>query len=421
MRELESHLPAPLALFERHARALALGSAALLAVLIVLHPYTMPMRYPLFNLVDLQTYRDGGRAILAGEPLYDSTSGIYHLNFVYTPFAALAFVPLAWFPAWLTDALAPYAQLAVLVWIVWMGLRSLGHPDTGALRRATLGITSVLLWLEPVFQTICLGQINLVLLLLLVWDTCAPRPARSLRWQGIAVGVAAGIKLTPGIFIVYLAATRRLRAAALACAAFAGTAVLGFLAAPHDSWTWWGGTFARGTRIGEYAICVNQSWSGLVARLLHAEHLLQWTWVLGAAAIASLGLWMAVMAHRDGHTLLGATLCGMTGTMVSPFSWSHHWVWFAPLALVALHHARAFSARARTLAVAAFAVCLLAWPVGFVTGRHEPDMFGLFAIAPWHGLDVVYHNVFILVYAAVAVAAIRFLRRTDVGLVECRT
>ncbi|WP_394834854.1 glycosyltransferase 87 family protein [Pendulispora rubella] len=394
-------LPPSLAWFARHGWGLAVGGTVLLATLIALHPYTMPMRYPLLDMVDLRTYRDGGQAILSGTPLYTLASGGYKLAFVYTPFAALVFVPLAWVPWWLVDLLAPMAQLLLFAWTIWVALRALGHLDGRQLRYATLGLAAVFLFLEPVLLTLCFGQINIALMALILWDLGIARTPRWQRWQGAAVGIAAGIKLTPGIFIIYLLCTRRPRAAVVATLALAGTVALGFLVAPADSLQWWTGTFAHASRIGEYGTCVNQSLSGLVTRLTHESRPAQLPWLLLCLATAGVGLTTAAAVHRAGHTLLGITLCGLTGTMVSPFSWTHHWVWLVPLAIVALHHAEEFPRTTRRALFGAFAVCTLAWPIGFVTGRHMPDMFGLFAIGSWHGLELVYHNTFILLYAVV--------------------
>ena len=55
-------------------------------------------------------------------------------------------------------------------------------------------------------------------MLLVVADLALPD---RVRWKGIGVGVATACKLVPGIFVVYLVLTRRFRAAAVACGAFA--------------------------------------------------------------------------------------------------------------------------------------------------------------------------------------------------------
>ncbi len=73
-----------------------------------------------------------------------------------------------------------------------------------------LAATALGLWLEPVFQTFVFGQVNLALTCLVLWDLSRPDGA---RLKGFAIGIAAGIKLTPAIFAVYLLVTGRVKAA----------------------------------------------------------------------------------------------------------------------------------------------------------------------------------------------------------------
>src|SRR5439155_13505639 len=121
-------------------------------------------------------------------------------------------------------------------------------------------IAAVAMWLEPVDMTLHFGQINLLLLALVLADLALPR-----RWQGIGVGLAAAIKLTPLIFIGYLLLTRRLRAALVATGTFAATVALGFALLPGGSVAFWGGRFAQPGDGPERL--VNQSLNGLILRL----------------------------------------------------------------------------------------------------------------------------------------------------------
>lgn len=86
--------------------------------------------------------------------------------------------------------------------------------------------------LEPMYHTLFLGQINLILLALILVDLCraaAGRPA------GIGIGVAAAIKLTPLIFIPLLFLSRRVRDGLAATAAFLACGLVGYFVAPGDS------------------------------------------------------------------------------------------------------------------------------------------------------------------------------------------
>ena len=102
---------------------------------------------------------------------------------------------------------------------------------------ATLGVSALALLTEPVQQTLALGQVNLLLMLLVVADLLTPDALRGRTrwWHGIGIGLAAGVKLTPLIFIPYLLLVRRYRQAATAAGVFAATVALGYAVLPRDS------------------------------------------------------------------------------------------------------------------------------------------------------------------------------------------
>ena len=102
------------------------------------------------------------------------------------------------------------ANVVVLVAIVAQCWRMLGYRITPYLLCISALLGVMCMFLEPVRTTLYFGQINLVLMLLVLWDTA--RGERS-RLKGIGVGIAAGIKLTPAYFILYYLAARQWRAA----------------------------------------------------------------------------------------------------------------------------------------------------------------------------------------------------------------
>src|SRR6266704_1290834 len=77
----------------------------------------------------------------------------------------------------------------------------------------------------PVTYTLHLGEVNLILAALIGTDLLRRAGA---WWQGIGTGLAAGVKLTPLIFVAYLLLTGRVRAAVTAAATFAVTVAAGF-------------------------------------------------------------------------------------------------------------------------------------------------------------------------------------------------
>ena len=163
---------------------------------------------------------------------------------------------------------------------------------------------------------------------LVTWDLCQPDGR---RLKGAATGLAAGIKLVPLLFILYLLLTRRFRQAAVAAAAFAVTVVIGWAAFPPASVTWWlGGDFLQAGRTGFVGGQPNQSLRGALTRLAGSVNGAQAAWLAAAAVVALAGLAAAVLLRRRGHAFAGLMACALTALLVSPISWDHHWVWVAP-------------------------------------------------------------------------------------------
>ena len=74
--------------------------------------------------------------------------------------------------------------------------------------------------LDPVWETLFLGQINLILLALILTDVWLVSRGSSRLAVGVGVGIAAAIKLTPAIFIVFFLLAGRTRAAFVAAGTF---------------------------------------------------------------------------------------------------------------------------------------------------------------------------------------------------------
>lgn len=370
-----------------------------LAVAIGLHLVAIAIwTWALTQLLDLGVYRSGGAAILAGSPLYDHAL-FEKLNFTYPPFAALVFTPFALIPFWLLKLLFSVVNVLALALTIRLSLRKLGH--SGSVPAVVL-LTGILFWLEPVRSTIVVGQVNLLLMLLLVWDLTRQDDA---RWKGLGVGFAAGVKLIPGLFIVYLLITRRFRAAGCAAGAFAGTVALGFAVAPGSSARYWHDTFLTTARIGKVAEAGNQSLAGVLARLAAPAQHSPYLWLALSAVAGTLGLAAAWLAHRRGCELLGVTICGLTSCVVSPFTWNHHWVWFVPCVLLLAHLGRLWLAGLLVLLT-------LDWPVALVTtpDRNTPST-GLIMANAADPLALLTRNLYPLLAAALIVLAVRHLLR----------
>lgn len=299
---------------------------------------TMDPRTPATGLftggLDLDVYRDGAWRAVAGLPLY--TEPVIHgLLYTYTPFSTLTFIPFGLLPTGIDEHLWLGTNLVLLTAVVLQCWRLLGYRLGHDLVAVSVAIAAGAAFLEPVRTTLFFGQINLVLMLLVLWDVSRGEHSRV---KGIGVGLAAGIKLTPAYFVLYYLALRQWRAAAVAVGTFAATIALGWILLPQDSRHYWTHTFLDSSRIANDGHAANQSVRGTLARLL-GESTPMWPWLLVSTALVVAGTWVIVRLHRGGDTLLGVTVAGLTATTISPFSWSHHWVWLVPLLVYLLHRA----------------------------------------------------------------------------------
>jgi alpha-1,2-mannosyltransferase len=428
-------------------RRTLLAGVAVFAVAIagyVIYAVIHPENFTL-DPVDLAVYRSGGMIVRHVAPLYNSHLkaplydwvgyGKLHLPFTYTPFAALVFAVISFVPWWLTQQLSVAVNMIALLAALWFTLGGLGYRRGPVRLGATLLAAGVALWSEPVLRTMYLGQVNLVLMAVIIWDLCQPDTPKSRWWKGFGTGVAAGIKLVPLIFIPYLLAAGKFRQAAMAAAGFVFTVLLGFVILPADSSKWWfGGLFVQGDRTGFVGWAGNQSLDGLIIRLDGSINGAKPIWVVVAALVAIAGSVVAGLLDRKGYPLPALLTAALTGLLVSPVSWDHHWVWVAPGVLVTGHYAvqawrRGGSQQARRaawglgLSAAAIAVWFAAWPARLFTRVNnlghdslgliwipkntEPYWYDWYGDRPWfpeyrwHGLQIIAGNAYILAGLAV--------------------
>lgn len=306
--------------------------------------------------LDLLVYREEGRAVLEGADLYALRATDVGLPATYPPFAALLFTPLPLLDTTVMHVLSTAVNLLLLVLFVRLALRLIAHRCEGRMSArvrelpVTLGVAALAVWCEPVWTTVRYGQINLLIAVLVLWDMQhlpgTGLRARGRRWAGAGIGLATAIKLTPGLFVVFLlltglvAAARHgtgrdwLRHARGAVVAFLGATGLAAVLLPRDSWQFWTDTVMAANRVGFSENTANQSLRGVLARLLHTPDPGAW-WVVAAALTGAAGLWIAVRAALRGAPAWAALACAATALLVSPVSWSHHWVWCVPMVLLA--------------------------------------------------------------------------------------
>jgi alpha-1,2-mannosyltransferase len=326
--------------------------------------------------IDLEVYRFGVQAWLAGGELYGplpETSGHIVLPFIYPPFAALLMVPLAvapWVVAWVALLGLSTLSLGITLYVFARRL----WPAGG--RRGALSVASIALplalavepgravdfdhpvegrpafGLEPVLQTVEFGQINLVLMALVALDCLVERP----KWpRGVLIGIAAAIKLTPAAFVLFFLLRRDYRAAATAAVSGAAATAIGFVVSPGQSWTFWSDP-AGG--VSGSPFFSNQTFEAILVRAGVEGTPRTAAWLLLSVGLLAL----AVPAIRRAPAPLALVTLAAVALLVSPTSWSHHWVWVAPALLVAAGTAWAKRSAAWAAATSAMAAVFVIAP-----------------------------------------------------------
>lgn len=307
-------------------RIVVLAGLSMLAWLVVMVVLVHPA------LMDVRVYRAEGRALLDGLDLYGPLAGVHGVN-TYPPFAALVFVPAALAPVGIVEVASVVVNLLLLVVVCWQSVRLAG----GRVSLATVGVlAAVALWAEPVTTSLLYGQINLALLALVLWDVNLPSDS---RLRGVGIGLAAGIKVTPGLLVVYLLLTGRVRAAATAAGTVLVTIGVTALVDVGATWTYWTQHLFDFGRMGRLENAANQSVRGWLVRVHHTRDTPPAEMLIVLAVLVA-GLAVAVFAHRRLGDAWGLPAAALTGLLVSPISWSHHWVWCVPILAVLWAQAR---------------------------------------------------------------------------------
>jgi glycosyl transferase family 87 len=325
---------------------------------------------------DLNVYNDAGLVTRQLPSILYAFGLTATVKFTYTPFAAIVFAGGSLMPLTTLHWVMTISTLISIPLTAWLTLGAMGQRRTRRIA-AALAVAAIALWTEPVAKSLYLGQIEPLLMLLVVWDLTRPDTR---RLKGMGVGLAAGIKLVPLIFIPYLLIARKLRQAAVAAAAFAATVVVGFIVLPGPSRLYWlTGYFVRPGRTGAVDALVNQSLLGMLARQFGGASASQPLWLPIAVAVALVGITAGGLLSRWGKPVQGWTLVGITGVLVSPISWDHHWVWVVPFLAMLVGQALAASDRLARwsflVATVLVAVVYGSWPWhysgtdAFVPGR----------------------------------------------------
>ena len=282
------------------------------------------------STIDLQVYVYAVKDMLAGKDIFATTIPIWSLYFIYPPIAAILMTPLAF---------GPYVFWQViwtggLVWAQQSVLKRCGAPRGWKL--GLLGI-AVVLAVEPIRTTLGYGQVNTMLMALVVADLLPDPPEHRRRIpQGILIGLAAAIKLTPALFVIFMLLIGKRRAAITAVISFAVFTGIGAILLFRETVVFFSGLSGGDTRTASPLYAGNQSLLGVFFRLGDSSRTTTLLGLAVAGVLAVLGCLVAAHWWRSGEKVFAIAIVGLTTCLASPLSWTHHYVWILPMGMAVL-------------------------------------------------------------------------------------
>lgn len=295
--------------------------------------------------LDLDVYRDGAHAWMQGRALYGVlppiSNGLLE-PFTYPPISAVVMAPLALVSTTTAGVLMTLISVALLLCVLVLFLRATKLVEGPGAWKFASALLPLAVLIEPARTTLAYGQINIVLMALVAFDCLLPGTwftvaGRTIGWpRGALTGIAAALKLTPLVFLLFFVARRDWRGCLSLAGGFVLATAAGFALCPGDSRQYWMHTVFNTDRIGPPVFSGNQSLTGVLyrAHLTGGAETAAW---LGLSALFGMFALVAVSkAARRGRMVTALTLTACTQLLVSPVSWSHHWVWVSPVLACAL-------------------------------------------------------------------------------------
>jgi alpha-1,2-mannosyltransferase len=303
--------------------------AWIIAALAALTAFVLWWTADLHAFFDSKVYSGAVRYWFRGDGLvYDWLQDGTPYGFTYPPFAGLVMIPMAYLPFWLILVVASAATVASTALVTWWLAGPIIRRSRWTPWFAGAVAVALALCFEPVRETFGFGQVNTLLLALVAGDVLFG-VARGRKWAGIGIGLATAVKLTPGVFILYLLVTGRWRAAGTSIAAATAATLVAAALYPDESREFWTAALWDTNRVGNLEYVSNQSLRGMLARL-PLDTVEAKVWLACVLATLALWVWRVRAAARMNDYLAGLALTGLLGCLISPVTWVHHCVWLIP-------------------------------------------------------------------------------------------
>ena len=354
---------------------LASLDAAYLATLLIGHSYPC----------DFEVYRLAGHSILHGVGIYDTFTSGCHLRFTYTPFAAMIFAPFSLLGS---AAFAVWTALSLIaLWRVVTLLlsRSAVRISGVTVPQLAVLITLLVLPLEPFVKTLWYGQVNVLLMWLIVESFFGPAK----RLNPAFLAIATAMKITPAVFALFFITVRPSRDRLLLILTGLTTVALGILIEPHQAINYWTKLLFNADRVGPTEYVYNQSLNGMLWRLF-GDGGLRTLWIVVSIAILLSGFVVAHLMWRSNQQVWAVGVIGLTTLLISPISWSHHYVVIL-IVLVALLQDAKRQRASGILALGTYAIMLAANVVFKLVPHTKHAEFKL------HGWQVVASNQYVVI------------------------
>ncbi len=277
------------------------------------------------NTIDLRVYHLAVTDMVNGRDIYLTSTPGDNLKFIYPPIAAILMTPLL---------LGPYVMWQVIWTIVGTGALIVVLRRARVPRGIVLGVlaAALVLAMEPIRTTVGYGQVNTMLMALVVMDLLPDEPGHVRRIpRGALIGLAAAIKLTPLLFVVFAVLIWRRRVAVMATLSFAVFTLLGFMLQPPQSVEFWTSLGKGEVNTAGPVYVGNQSITGALTRWFAEDRTTIVSALLLGFAVAGLATLVAAFWWRRGERVFAVGLVGLATCLASPLSWTHHHVWAAVL------------------------------------------------------------------------------------------
>ncbi|MEY8577997.1 glycosyltransferase family 87 protein [Corynebacteriaceae bacterium 6-324] len=308
--------------------------------------------------IDMVIYREGVKAFMEGGEVYSvpMMAGDIALPFIYPPFGALVMVPLAgdWFShAMAGDIMIVLSNLLIGLVVLLLAFalnrqRSNPFVSSDVIAAASL-IWGIVLIFEPVRLNNGFAQINIIIMVLVALDLI---PRKRLKWlpQGWLIGVAAAIKITPLAMLLYFLVRKEIKPIITAGISAIIATLIAAAVRWDVAWEYFSVKLLSMGTGGDFGVQTayqsNSSIKGAIERLYTSQEGMEAAstitniiWLCLAIITVVLGGWLMIALMKRGLNIEAWMINAFIMLLISPVSWSHHWVWVAIAIPVLLYRA----------------------------------------------------------------------------------